>query len=369
MFDLKENKTELDSKTMELSSSENIKSTVIHTMKDDLDALQGITVPEKKVENVSSISDKKTDFQAGKYIDPSQSSKDPKKSYSPFLNAGPSENKDLSITGKPQKQSAELSPQKSFKWKKVFIVSIIVVVVLSLSAGGYYFWITRNQPIIETHTTPPENIPENNTAPVTPPVNIEPVQPKFSLEKPNYLSIDTETANAQSLKQLLTQTASEVKDMNVTTPVEFVITDSNNNPIAFPIFSVISELKLSPVIENLDETFSLFVAPDISEAGTESSNMRIALAINIKNKPAAISTMKTKENTLISDLSFLFLDIPSQKTGKFFNDNNFNGHVIRYANVDESGQGKLSIDYSFTENQLILATSKNTMWMLLDKLK
>jgi hypothetical protein len=370
MFRFGEEKS--DSKTIEPSRTEDNRTAVIHTMEDDLNALQGIIAPKKEITYEYAVPVEKNNPPVNKYTESARDNFGSQKSYSPFLNTSVTEEKRDLTPQKEQVQPIEEIVKSPIKWNKILFISVLFIVFLSLSAGGYYFWITRNEPVPEINPPATEEAAPENTETVsnTTPVQIEPEQPKFSAEKPNYLSIDTESASSQTLKQLLIQTASEVKEMNPAKPIEFIVTDSDNDPVAFPIFSLLSGLKLSSVSENLDEKFSLFMFPDAQAAGTGAlSNVRLGLAVDLKNKPGAVSAMKSKESTLIDDLLFLFLDTSYQKTAKLFNDNSYNGHSIRYINIDEAGQGTLSIDYSFTEKQLILATSKNMMWILLDMVK
>jgi len=331
-------------------------SVPLHTMQDDLDELKGVTVEEKKKENldlVVPVEEKTYSSDENKYTDTPKQDTESSKSYSPFLNS-PSPPKLPPLPEDKKKPIEEEHPKHHIKWGKILLISASFIAVIVLVAGGYYFWITREiqAPVIE-----PVEIP-----PVDNSVVVEENAGRFSIDKPNYLSINTETDTAQTIREVLIQDASEIKESGASVPVEFIITDADNDPVAFPIFAILSGLKLSPVLDNLGEEFSLFIYKD-------SENVLLGLAINIEeDKEKTVTAMSTKEKTLVNDLSFLLLDNTSQTTGRIFNSSTYNDRGIRYINLDTEGKGDLSVDYAFTENQLVIGTSKNTIRSILDKI-
>lgn len=368
MFDYNKNESDIDSK-MRISSASAIEKSdvVIHTMQDDLDFASGVNISTKETDETQL--EEKLTSQERRYIQPSSVEKtsNPTRSYSPFLNSAPSANQAMTEPKNPPSYSSQpkytqekpiLEPapaiHQSLRWKKILIISLLFVAFLSLAAGGYYFWLTR-----ENQTPVPIQAPVSNV-PVEKPVIVEPVEEKFSLENPNYLSVNVENSSSETIKQLIEKTASEIKAEGTTSPIEFIITDSNNNPVAFPIFSILAGIKIAPVTDTLGEKFSLFICPD-------GNNMRIGLAIDLKNKQKALILMKNKEKTLITDLGFLFPDTMPVKANKTFLDSTYKNTPLRYINLDEENSGNLSLDYVLTENQLIFATSKNATWSLMDK--
>lgn len=341
----------------------------IHTMQDDINSLSGAVAPKKNLKEKSyseiNFSGKETTPGNNSFAGKPSSLNAPK-SYSPFLNAAaPQSSPDLKPSSIPQ--SAQISqkqpvekiielPKKGLKWSKILIFSASLAAILALAAGGYYFWITRAP-------APQPPLPSdgaNNQIPNVPPVIVEPQVQKYSLDKPNYLPIDTEAAS-KSIQDSIAETASEIQEENIAVPVEFVVVDKDNDPIDFSIFTIHAGMKLSGAVENLDNAFSLFI---YSDAG----NPRLGLAIDLKDKQKAVSAMSVQEKTIVGDLGFLFLGNTPQKTGRSFKENFHNNNYIRYINIDPGDQGALSIDYAFAENKLIIATSKNAMWAILDKL-
>jgi len=336
MFDLKKNKSYPPYPPGTEPARENIS---LHTMRDDLDSARGENAaPEEIREEIP---------RSRPAEETAPISSQPPADYSPFLNTAETEippvfGKDPGLPGQPKHIP---------KWSRVILWSFLVVALAALVVAGYYFWITRMTPV-----SPPPVLPA-----IPEPVVIEKEELKFSVENPNYLPIDTEKDTAQTIQQLLLKTAAEVKAADISAPIEFIVVDQNNNPISLSIFSILSGLKLAPVLDNLEESFSLFIYLDLE-------NSRIGLAADLKDKSKVISAITTKEKTLVNDVSFLFLGEIPQKTKGVFSANDSKNFPIRYLNIDASAEGALSVDYSLTDKQLIVATSKNTMWAILDKI-
>ncbi len=371
MLNFKKNKT---GSGLEIASASEFNTgrgnILLHTMQDDLDALSGINIPSKK-EDLRRDKKNLIDHETAYNQNQEQKTGSPK-SYSPFLNIPPlpplnkkeggsalflsRQEKHLTEKTSSAKPNFGLSqqPRSGLRWNKILVISAIFIAFLSLAAGGYYFWITRKTQII---VPVPESINPESEKPVV----VEPAGEKFSLENPNYLSIDVENSTSETIKQLLIKTGLEIMEEKIASPVEFVITDANNNPMAFPIFSILFGLKLSPVTDSLNEEFSLILYPD-------ENNIRLGLIIDLKDKQKASASIKIKEKTLSGDLSLLLLNAATSKTGKSFNDGAYKNIPIRYVNLDDENKGSLSIDYAFTENKLILATSKSAIRVILDKI-
>jgi hypothetical protein len=76
--------------------------------------------------------------------------------------------------------------------------------------------------------------------------------------------------------------------------------------------------------------------------------------------------LSKQEKTFVTDAAFLFLNLTPTTTTETFGSSTHGDIVVRYLNV--SSQPPLSIDYTIVKNQLVIATSKNTMWSIIDKL-
>lgn len=363
MFDLKKNNRD---SSVPIESKENQGPIFIRTMQDDFDAASKIIASQPQQEG-NAFYEKpefKEEIASGgrqPFYPRNEMGSKNSRSYSPFLNTA-------GIKNSPPPLPPPLPPSPPYfknklviseqmkhipKWSRVILWSLFFLACAALMAGGYYFWTTRNttsSPILDVQ---PDIIPK--------PIVIEKESKKFSTDNPNYLSINTEKDTIETTRQLILNTASEIKELKIDVPVEFIVVDKNNNSISLPIFAILNGLRLSPVLDNLEDDFSLFV---YSGAG----NPRIGLAVNFKDKTKTALAMSAKEKTLVSDVSFLFLGETFQKTKEVFSVNNGKGFPIRYINIDANAEGLLSVDYSLTDRQLIIATSKNAMWAILDKI-
>jgi hypothetical protein len=245
------------------------------------------------------------------------------------------------------------------KGMEVFWVSLIWIFAIALVSGGvFYFFFQKNQ---EETLQPlsldvPSNIPSDVPEEVAGQVSQDDI---FALDKPNYLSFNTETVSPEDIKNTLLEVALRVKSANITQPVEFLVTDQNNNPLAFSRFAFL--LKLDPasdVVALVNETFSLYIYND-------ASRMHLGLGLTFKDAPAAISAITETETALPDMFQALILesDIPVSKVTPFHS-GDYNQFSVRFANVNESRN--VSFDYTFYGNQWFIGTSKNTLRAILD---
>jgi hypothetical protein len=349
-------------------------------MQDDLDAFEGkITLRE---ENVSA-------GRTGASIQPESKNYAPiggnegkiagqPADTSPFLNSAPSQIKetqkeDISFLS-PQNNSGAKEPfgvqnrsnlpweektrmnqpkdGKRFNWSKILIITLSIMIFVALGFGGYYFWTTGQQ-------TEPQVIDQPQETEEPAPIEI--TEEKFSADKPNFLIIDSESAAPDKVSDLLKQKAAEIKDSGTIRPIEFIVTDPNNNPMAFHIFAANAGLRLSSsTLSNLDEKFSLYYFND-------QGSVRLGLAVEIKNKSNLALELSKEEKTLVDDINLLFLGNPISESEKIknFNAGSHNNISIRYLNLDSAQT--IAVDYALTEKQLIIGTSKNNMRAILDK--
>ena len=237
----------------------------------------------------------------------------------------------------------------------VIIVSIVIAVLL----GGYYFFknSSKQTPASETIAVQPV---ENQQPKEVPPV-INVVTEKYSSEKPNYLSLDIATLSSEDIQKEITDVAEELKSTaKKQLPYEFVVVDTNNNPVAFPIFAIAAKLNLSSaILKNLGENFSLFFYND-------NDNERLSAVIDIKDKQILATELSKQEKTFIADASFLFLNETPEITKGSFQESTYANIPVRFFNVNS--QITMSIDYAIVNDKLIIATSKNTVRAIIDNL-
>lgn len=272
------------------------------------------------------------------------------------------------------------------KNNQVLWMWVIVVLTLVIIAGGvYYFFFQRNK--METEDLPlssdiASNVPEKVAEPVT-------QEPPFASDKPNYLSFNTETVSSEDIKKILSQAAFRIQAANMTQPIEFLVTDQNNNPLAFNRFAFLLKLDLAlDVVALVNETFSLYVYNDASRA-------RLGLILTFKDAPAAALALAKTETALPYAFQNLILepDIIVAKTIPF-RSSTYNPRptaspnrgeslggpaspslggsdgqefIVRFANV--SADQNISFDYALDGNQWFIGTSKNTLRAILDMQK
>lgn len=240
---------------------------------------------------------------------------------------------------------------------KVIVITAILLTILIIGAIAYYFLAIKSiptQPVIEQTAAVEEIAPI-----IEEPVVVAPPVEKYSAAKPNYLVIDPATMPSALIKENLQKLADEIENMPAKNSYEFVIVDTNNNPVAFPIFATASGLNLAPtILSSLGETFSLFIYNDNGSA-------KLGFSATI-NKAAIFATeLQKQEKTLLNDISLLFLDAKPETTTGAFKDGSYKNFKTKYLNLNS--QETLSIDYAISDNQFILSTNKDALRAILDK--
>ena len=207
---------------------------------------------------------------------------------------------------------------------------------------------TENTTENPTATANNENSSTNEISPAT-----------LSLDKPNYLTINTAVTDSAAIKELLKNRAGDVLKINPTTPVEFIVTDQLNNPISFTDFSVKAGIDFPvDLLAGLSDNFSLFVYIDQGAP-------KIGLAIDIKNLTALKSSLKKSEPNLIAELAPLYLDTPYSATAVVFKNSVYKEAPVRYFNI--ISPAKLSVDYILSPtNKIIIGTTRETAASIFD---
>jgi hypothetical protein len=270
---------------------------------------------------------------------------------SPLHNAAFSDNSpvnsNISIIG-------EDAPHKNF----ATVVGVIFIILAILGGGAYYFITTRN---ITTNSVTALLIPQRETTTSTPHNNTSSIsEPSFAIDKPNYLPLSAEKADAAANIKLLSQTAQEVLASGITSPIEFILTDQNNTPLGWKDFSAATNITLPEQLSShLTGKFSLYIYNDQNRG-------RVSLSLETNNPQGLRDTLAKTETSLASTLTPLFLNESFKTEAASFQNSSYREVPIRYLNIDPSKM--LSIDYGFFGNHLIIATSKNTGRAVLDKL-
>lgn len=247
-----------------------------------------------------------------------------------------------------------LSNMPTISRKPLWIGVIGAVVLLLAAAGIWYFFFSNEEQasesasssaVIEKTSGMPENLP--------------PKQSPFALDKPNYLSFNTETVSPQDIVRTLSQAADRIREADIREPIEFLITDQNNNPLAFSRFAFLLKLELdSDVLALIDEKFSFYIYND-------AGHPRFGLVLTLKNVQAAAVLIEKTESALPYALRTFILE-PNVIVGKqlSFRSTGYDQFLVRFANIDSDQN--ISLDYSLYGGQLFIGMSKNTLRAVLD---
>lgn len=235
---------------------------------------------------------------------------------------------------------------------KLLLLFFILCIIIAAAGGGYYF--LKNKAL-------QKNISSENNAPSNEVVAITPALEKYSTQQPNYLKVDMANASPEQIRATLKGVLLDVEKTPSTTLLEFIITDANNNPVSFPIFAIAAGINFSNETKaNLEESFSLFIFND-------NNNIRLGLSLRPKNKALALTQMLSQENHLIENLTPLYLEETiSTPKNSFFKDSSYNNIKIRYFNIAQ--EKSLSLDYAFNEESLLIATSRDSLRAIIDKI-
>lgn len=184
----------------------------------------------------------------------------------------------------------------------------------------------------------------------------------FTPDATNFLMIDTETVTAESFLRLLSEAGAKISTAQMTKPVEFLLTDKNNNPIAFSRFVYLMGLPLpEDLIASLGESFSIFLYNTDGKVRIGLSFAPFAPADN-----GTVQELVTKNEASLPFLfrTFLFqgLTVPAKVV---FRSGVYNAETVRYANID-AGQS-ISFDYVLQDKEWIIGTSKDTLRAIIDK--
>lgn len=299
-------------------------------------------------------------------ITPIQNLTDKQKS-SPFLNSAPKLESTPKPTPPPIEKNPLISKDAPSATKGTTFIIIGVILLIAISGIGIYYYPTIRQSVAPTNTTPaPESTVEIATteqetgASESTPEPSAPVAPIFSTENPNRLQIDLATADAKSIKETLNKNAADIKDSGLTAPVEFIVTDLQNNPISFANFAAMSGIKLPKnVLALLENDFSIYIY-------NNNSIISIGLIIGSSQKIALQNALLKTEATIGNDLEPLILHSNYKLITTPFGKNTYKDYAIRYQNIISPQE--LSIDYAVDAKHLLIGTTKATIEVLIDKL-
>lgn len=250
----------------------------------------------------------------------------------------------------PDAQGASLDPGAHHGNRLLFIVLGGTIVLTVSGLAAWYFM----KPASEENT-----VPTQTETVVTPESTITVSEPPFSLDTPNYLSFDTETVTPESFQTLIQQSGERIRTGNMTQPVEFLLTDKKNNPIAFSRFAYLMKLGFpEELLALLGEPFSLFLYND-------AGRVALGLELTLVKGGEAQKVVTQKEASMpafFQSLLFRGIAMPKEVT---FRSGVYKTEAVRFVNIDTTQN--ISFDYVMRDAAWIIGTSKDTLRAILDK--
>lgn len=314
----------------------------IHVMQDDLDELSG-----KKMNQSVGRNTEESSIAAGG---------------NPFLGDASG----VATVSSPESvASSEIKvktkPQSPKIGNKVLIVSGIIVLVILIGAAIF---------IIEGRSAPSQEAPigddlslqtvGSTAVPESVSTPVDTTEKPFIETGANYLQLNTDSTDTttEDIAAILDDTASKMAVMDVSVPVQFLIRDMNNNPIAFARFAYLLGLKLpEDVLGNLNESFSLYFVRD-------PAGVRRALVVQAKDETKLGATIVKNETYLpLSFGGLLYGKGVSVAASQIFRDGTYGTMHTRFSIVN--AEAGLSFDHVLLEKQWVIGTSKDSFGSVL----
>lgn len=245
---------------------------------------------------------------------------------------------------------------ESTSHKMLWIFSFLFLFLILGLAGVYYFLY-----VYSAHTVTQSSVKNSmDSTTDTSAADDGKMQSEFSLDSPNYLPLNVETVSADDIQMRIQKTGDKMKNAGITKPVEFLITDQTNTPIAFSRFVVLSGMKFPDEIVSIaDEKFSLFIYED-------QEMTRVGLRVSLKQGDTAGAVFKKAEANFPFAMQSMFFkkNIPPLKK-VLFKEGLYRDIAVRYSNIP--GTDTLSIDYAISNGFWYIGTSKDTVRGMLDQ--
>ena len=250
--------------------------------------------------------------------------------------------------------------KNSKKWLIPTSVSILVLMIGGIAA---YFFL-RSAPendVIEP--APVTDIPSPVDGMQAPKAEPTPAPTSaFSPDSPNYLALDPESdaATPEGIMAKLEGVGMKVREMNPSEPVEFLLRDGNNNPIAFSRFSYLMKLGIpEDALSFMDESFSVYFVP-------EGSDIRMTLVLDVKDTGKLAETLKRDETAVPTWFSGLLyrsagVAVPASVE---FRGGTYGALETRFVAIDSAKN--YSFDYILLGDRWVIGTSRDSFRATVD---
>jgi len=267
-------------------------------------------------------------------------------------------------------------PAEILDMKKIALVGLVGIAILALIIGGLWYFLKQPQPPAQV-TQSPSPVPSLATqTPLPAPTSLF----RADSQKVFELKIGQTKANFQEALAQLAQT-----DEPVGTLIFVLFKDNQGlflslaeiaSSTAIDLFDLPTQASAGPLKNQLNlNSFSFFAysqaQADSSPFTAQANTGRPGLIVSIKNSTSTSTedltkSLKDLEQLMLADLTIL---LPGAKNNlparPVFLDNTYNNVAIRYVNLPEPN---LSLDYAILNNMLIFATSRESMYAIIDRL-
>jgi hypothetical protein len=154
--------------------------------------------------------------------------------------------------------------------------------------------------------------------------------------------------------------ADKIETEGVSQPVEFILTDPENNNLTFQQFVSASGIFLpDAVMQALGSEFSLYIYND-------GGKTRTGLAVPVASADVLQKALVENEASLIKGLEPLFMSDQYSIENKAFHESTYNNATIRYVNI--TSPEDLSVDYTVYKGQWLVGTTEMTLRSIIDKM-
>ncbi|OGI25626.1 MAG: hypothetical protein A3J76_06145 [Candidatus Moranbacteria bacterium RBG_13_45_13] len=243
---------------------------------------------------------------------------------------------------------SEASPAPKRK-SKLAVFTIILIILLAAAGGSYYYWFFLKNNSAATPSDSTSQAPSTQTSSES--------TSDAQNKRMRRLVIDT-AQNPSAIKSAVHKFADEFSSTaSENDLIEVKLLDKENKPIGKKDFiSGFAATFPESISGKLSEDYSLFLKK-------EGYAVRLGLVFKTVTSANLTTEMRNWEPKIADNLNSLFLDQVSATGMVSFNSTQYKSADIRYFNFSSPAT---SLDYSIVSNFLIIGTSKDSMWSILD---
>lgn len=252
------------------------------------------------------------------------------------------------------------TPKQSLFTRGNLISAGVFIIILALVIGGAWYYLnTRSVDAVPTENPGPDAASGTTPPPVSAPANTN-----ISLNQANHLKIDVESVTPEDLRKLLEAQGQIMATANINEPVEYLVTDLDDNPISFSRFAFLAGAsEPSDLVDVSDEGFSLYLV-------RTNGLLRIGLSVQLNGK-ADSSFPKNPEAVFASLKDFLYpADIQSRfPEKKEFKTSDYRNHQITYVNLDATTLSSFDFTSDQNSHTFTVSNSKDGLRAIIDKIE